>query len=71
VGANPLGSAFVGRGLWVPNLGDGAISVADRATSSVRRMLRVGHGPLAVAAAAGDVWVSNSNDGQLWRLAPS
>jgi hypothetical protein len=34
----------------------------------VRTTLAVGKGPLSVALAAGDAWLSNSDDGELWRL---
>ena len=71
VGANPLGSAWVGGELWVPNLDGGTISVVDPATNAVRTTLEVGSGPLSVASAAGDAWISNSNDGELWRVDPA
>jgi hypothetical protein len=31
----------------------------------------VGEGPLSIATAAGDAWISNSNDGDLWRVSAS
>jgi hypothetical protein len=30
----------------------------------------VGRGPLAIVAAAGDVWISNSVVGTVWRVRP-
>lgn len=54
----------------MPNIEDGTISVIDPARNAVRATLTVGHGPLAVAEVNGDAWVSNSIDGELWRLRP-
>jgi YVTN family beta-propeller protein len=71
VGANPLGSAWVGGELWVPNLDDGTISVVDPQKNAVRTTLEVGSGPLSIVTAGGDVWISNSNDGEVWRLSAS
>src|SRR5207248_614041 len=63
VGANPLGSAWVsgqlGGELWVPNIDDGTVSIVDPAKNAVRTTASAGKGPLAIAAAAGDVWISN------------
>jgi YVTN family beta-propeller protein len=70
VGANPLGSAFVGGELWVPNIDGGTISIVDPATNAVRTTLQAGSGPLSVAAAGGDAWISVSNDGEVWRMKP-
>jgi YVTN family beta-propeller protein len=61
----------VNDSLWVPNLDGGTVSVIDPATNAVRKTLEVGSGPLAVATGGGDVWLSNSNDGELWRLDPN
>jgi hypothetical protein len=36
----------------------------------VRTTFAAGSGTLAVAEAAGDAWVSASNDGEIWRLHP-
>jgi len=71
VGANPLGSAWIGGELWVPNIDAGTISVIDPQRNAVRTTLEVGSGPLSIAAAGGDVWISNSNDGELWRVSAS
>jgi YVTN family beta-propeller protein len=70
VGANPLGSAWIGGDLWVPNIDDGTVSVIDPATSSVRTTLAVGQQPLSIAESGGDAWVSSSFDGELWRIHP-
>jgi YVTN family beta-propeller protein len=55
---------------WVLNIDDGTVSVIDPARNAVRTTLTVGQGPLAVAEVSGDAWVSNSTDGELWRLRP-
>jgi len=68
VGANPLGSAWIGGELWVPTIDAGTVSIVDPKQNAVRTTLEVGKGPLSIASAAGDVWISNSNDGELWRL---
>jgi hypothetical protein len=44
--------------------------VIDPARNVVSRTLVVGQGPLAVAEVAGDAWISNSTDGEIWRLHP-
>lgn len=62
VGANPLGSAWIGNELWVPNIDDGT------AQNAVRTTLTAGKGPLAIVTAGGDVWLSNSGDGTVWRV---
>jgi YVTN family beta-propeller protein len=69
VGPNPLGSAFVGDELWVPNLDDTTISVVDPTSNAISRTVEVGSGPLSVVEAAGSAWVSSSNDGEIWRIA--
>jgi YVTN family beta-propeller protein len=55
----------------VPNIDAGTISVVDPQRNAVRTTLAVGSGPLSIATAGGDVWVSNSNDGKLWRVSAS
>jgi YVTN family beta-propeller protein len=54
----------------VPNIDDGTISVIDPATNTVRTTFPAGSGTLAVAEAAGDAWISASNDGEIWRVRP-
>jgi YVTN family beta-propeller protein len=71
VGANPLGSAWIGGELWVPNIDAGTISVIDPQKNVVRTTVEVGSGPLSIATGSGDVWTSNSNDGELWRVSAS
>ena len=68
VGANPLGSAWINGELWVPNIDDGTISIVDPAKNEVRSTLAAGKGPLSIASAAGDVWISVSDAGQIWRV---
>jgi streptogramin lyase len=71
VGANPLGSAWIGGELWVPNIDDGTISVIDPQKNAVRTTLEVGHARLSIGTSGGDAWISNSNDGELWRVSAS
>ncbi len=71
VGANPLGSAWIGGELWVPNIDAATISVIDPQKNVVRTTVEVGSGPLSIATGSGDVWTSNSNDGELWRVSAS
>ena len=70
VGANPLGSAWIGGELWVPNIDDGTVSIVDPAKNAVRTTESAGTGPLAIVTAAGDAWISNSVDGNVWRVRP-
>ena len=49
------------------NIDAGTVSIVDPATNSVRTTLDVDKGPLSIAPAAGDVWISNSEVGQVWR----
>jgi YVTN family beta-propeller protein len=71
VGANPLGSAWIGGELWVPNIDDGTVSIIDPAGNAVRTTLHAGSGsgPLSIATAAGDAWVAVSGLGEVWRVA--
>ena len=73
VGSNPLGSAWIGGELWVPNIDDGTVSIVDPARNAVRTTLTAGTGtgPLSIVAAAGDVWISTSGTGEVWRVAAS
>jgi len=45
--------------------------VIDPQKNAVRTTLTVGGGPLSIASAAGDVWLSNSTDGEIWRVSAS
>jgi hypothetical protein len=55
----------------VPNIDDGTLSIVDPTQNAARTTLTTGKGPLSVAAAAGDAWISNSDDGELWRVSTS
>ena len=70
VGANPLGSAWINGEPWVPNIDDGTISIVDPAKDEVRTTLDAGKSPLSIVSAAGDVWISVSDAGQIWRVRP-
>ena len=54
----------------MPNIDDGTVSVIDPVTNSVRTTFAVGKSPLAIAESGGDAWLSNSFDGELWRIHP-
>ncbi len=54
----------------MPNIDDGTISIVDPSRNAVRATLGAGKGPLAIVGAAGDVWLSNSVDGTVWRVKP-
>jgi DNA-binding beta-propeller fold protein YncE len=71
VGANPLAGVWVGDEYWVPNIDSGTVAVVSSAGNSVVRTIPVGPSPIAVAGAAGSVWVTSEDDGDLWRLDPT
>lgn len=68
VARNPLGSAIVGKQLWVPCIDANEIDVVDPATMKVvARRTTVG-GPIAVLPAFGHTWVTQSTGTKLLRL---
>lgn len=68
VARNPLGSAIVGRELWVPCIDANEIDVVDPVTMKVvARRTAVG-GPIAVLSAFGHTWVTQSTGTKLLRL---
>jgi virginiamycin B lyase len=71
VGANPLASAWVNGELWVPNIDSNTISVVNPANLAVSRTIPTGTAPLGVLSTANGVFVSMSQDGAVWRLAPT
>jgi YVTN family beta-propeller protein len=52
----------------VPNLDADTVSIVDPGTSAARATVAVGRGPVAIAEAGGDAWVTAGDDGDLWRL---
>jgi peptide/nickel transport system substrate-binding protein len=60
-----LTSGFGARWVTVPD--DGAVLRMDR-DGRVTQTVRVGHGPVGVVAAGGDVWVALPADGQVVRI---
>jgi streptogramin lyase len=68
VARNPLGSAIVGRELWVPCIDANQIVVVDPATMRVVGRKPAAGGPIAVLSAFGHVWVSQSTGTKLVRL---
>ena len=65
---NPLGSALVGKQLWVPCIDSGVIVVIDPATAKVVRTMPAGPSPIVVLPAFGHVWVSHATGNAVWRL---
>jgi streptogramin lyase len=65
---NPLGSALVGKELWVPCIDANEIDVVDPATMRVVARKKVGRGPIVVLPAFGHEWVSNTTGNAIWRL---
>ena len=65
---NPLGSAVVGRELWVPCIDAHTIVVVDPASLKVLRRVEDGPGPIVVLPAFGHTWVSHSTGTTISRL---
>jgi DNA-binding beta-propeller fold protein YncE len=68
VARNPLGSAVVGKQLWVPCIDANAIDVVDPATMKVVAHKTTAGGPIAVLPAFGRTWVTQSTGTKLLRL---
>jgi DNA-binding beta-propeller fold protein YncE len=68
VARNPLGSAIVGKRLWVPCIDANAIDVLDPATMKVVAHRATAGGPIAVLSAFGHTWVTQSTGTKLLRL---
>jgi len=60
VARNPLGSAIVGRALWVPCIDANTIVVVDPGTMKVTARKPGGPGPIVVLPAFGHTWVSHT-----------
>ena len=68
VARNPLGSTIVRKQLWVPCIDANEIDVVDPATMRVVSRRPTAGGPIAVLAAFGHAWVSQSTGTKLLRL---
>lgn len=68
VARNPLGSAIVGKQLWVPCIDANEINVVDPATMKVVTHRTTDGGPIAVLSAFGHTWVTQSTGTKLLRL---
>ena len=68
VARNPLGSAIVGRQLWVPCIDANEIDVVDPVTMKVVARRTAAGGPIAVLSAFGHTWVTQSTGTKLLRL---
>jgi YVTN family beta-propeller protein len=65
---NPLGSAIVGKVLWVPCIDENEVDVVDPASMRIVARKKVGRGPIVVLPAFGHQWVSNTTGNAIWRL---
>ena len=70
VGSSPSSVAVGPDAVWVANLDDGTVSRIDPATYAVKKTIRVGRRPIAVALDPANhaVWVANSGDGTVSRI---
>ncbi|HST15352.1 MAG TPA: hypothetical protein VLJ44_10940 [Gaiellaceae bacterium] len=68
VARNPLGSAIVGKQLWVPCIDANEIDVVDPAMMRVVAHRSAAGGPIAVLSAYGHTWVTQSTGTKLLRL---
>jgi DNA-binding beta-propeller fold protein YncE len=68
VGKNPLGSAIVGKELWVPCIDANEIDLVDPSTLRVVARKHVGPSPIVVLPAYGHVWVSHTTANYVTRL---
>jgi len=68
VARNPLGSAVVGKELWVPCIDANQIVVVDPSTMKVLARKPAAGGPIVVLSAFGHEWVSQSTGTKLVRL---
>jgi virginiamycin B lyase len=72
-GTRPVNLA-VGPGprpeVWVPDDEGDTLTRIDALSGAVLERLAAGHGPAVVTAVGGDVWVSNFEDGSVWRVHP-
>jgi DNA-binding beta-propeller fold protein YncE len=56
--------------VWVPDDTGDTLTRIDATTGTVIERLSTGRGPAVVTAVARDVWVSNFEEGSVWRLHP-
>ena len=68
VARNPLGSAIVGKQLWVPCIDANQVVIVDPSTMKVLGHKPAAGGPIAVLSAFGHTWVSQSTGTKLLRL---
>ena len=68
VARNPLGTAIVGKQLWVPCIDANQVVVVDPATMKVVARRPAAGGPIVVLSAFGNEWVSQSTGTKLLRL---
>ena len=71
VGAGPQSPISAEGAMWVPNSGDGSISVIDPATRTVTDTITVGQNPVFLVAADDRLWVPNSGDGTVSVIDPT
>jgi virginiamycin B lyase len=56
--------------VWVPDDDGDTLTRIDATSGAVLERLAAGRGPAVVAAVAGDVWVTNFEEGTVWRIRP-
>jgi DNA-binding beta-propeller fold protein YncE len=57
-----------GRWVWVPDDWDSFLTRIDARSGDAVERLEVGGGPAVVAAGDREVWVTNFEEGSVWRL---
>ncbi len=70
VGSQPTDVEFAFGSAWVPCLGRNAIWRIDAATGKIEAVIPTGEEPLAFAAGAGPIWVTNQAAGTISRIDP-
>ena len=60
----------VGREVWVPNDAGDTLSRIDIASNAVVETIQTGDNPAVVAGVEGEVWLSNHDEGTVWRIRP-
>jgi YVTN family beta-propeller protein len=68
VGTGPVNLDVVGRDVWVPNDQSDTLSRISIARNRVVETLRTADNPAVVAPAAGAVWATMHDAGEVWRI---
>jgi hypothetical protein len=71
VGANPVDGVVDSRGLvWIPNRGDGSVSIIDAESATPVTTVGVGPTPFVLNEGFGDVWSPSYGGSDIRRLRP-